>query len=82
MFDENPFAPRAVTCLTHRREKATHICTDLNCQHNPILCPFCLSDLRIRTLHGHESNIRPLSEGVEWLTGLIRNQSKSIELIY
>jgi len=64
MIDENPFAPRVVTCLAHRRERATHICTDLNCPHSPILCPLCLNDPRIRGIHSHDSHIRPLWEGV------------------
>lgn len=82
MIEDSPFAPRVVTCLAHRRERATHICTDLNCLHSPILCPYCLNDSRIRALHPHDSSIRPLTEGVEWLTDLIRSQSKSIELVY
>jgi hypothetical protein len=82
MIDDNPFSPRVVTCLTHRKERATHLCTDLNCTHSPILCGACLADPRVRSMHGHEGSVRPLWEGVEWLTGLIRNQSKSIELVY
>ena len=61
MLEDNPFTPRVITCLTHRREKATHICTDLNCHNSPILCPYCLSDPRIRSSHSHESSIRPLN---------------------
>ena len=82
MLEDSPFAPRVVTCLTHRHERATHICTDLNCTNNPILCHHCLTDHRFRSLHPHEGSVRPLTEGVEWMTGIIRSQSKSMELIY
>jgi hypothetical protein len=82
MLEDNPFSPRVVTCLTHRKERATHLCTELGCSHSPILCPLCLSEPRLRTYHPHEGSIRPLPEAVEWLTSVIRGQSKSIELIY
>ena len=82
MLDENPFIPRAVTCLVHRKEKATHICTDLACQQNAILCGLCFNDARWRSQHPHEGAIRPLSDAIEWMTSIIRNQSKSIELVY
>lgn len=82
MLDDNPFAPRMVTCLNHRKERATHLCTELSCQHNPLLCTLCFNDHRLRTLHPHEASLRPLPEAVEWLTGVIRSQSKSTELIF
>ena len=82
MIDDNPFAPRVVTCLTHRKERATHLCTDLSCTHSALLCPLCLNDHRQRSYHPHESSIKPLPDAVDWLTSLIRSQSKSIELIY
>lgn len=82
MIEESPFAPRVVTCLAHRKERATHICTELGCAYSPILCGACLSDPRVRGLHPHEGSVRQLGEGVEWLTSLIRSQSKSIELVY
>lgn len=53
MLDESPFSPRVVTCLAHRRERATHLCTDLNCTSSPILCHLCLSDHRFRSNHPH-----------------------------
>lgn len=82
MLDDSPFSPRVVICLTHRRERATHLCTDLNCTNSPILCPLCLAEPRFRGMHPHEGSVRPLAEGVEWITGIIRSQSKSMELIY
>lgn len=78
MLEESPFSPRVVTCLAHRRERATHLCTDLNCTHSPILCPLCFHDPRFRSMHPHEGSVRPLSEGVEWMTNMIRSQSKSM----
>lgn len=82
MLDDNPFAPRSVTCLIHRKEKATHICTEYSCQQNAILCALCFNDARWRSQHPHESSIKPLSEGVELLTSAIRTHAKSIELVY
>ena len=41
-----------------------------------------MSDSRWRSQHPHDISIRPLNDGIEWLTGVIKNQSKSIELIY
>jgi hypothetical protein len=64
MLDENPFVPRAVTCLVHRKEKATHVCTDLACQQNAILCGLCFNDARWRSQHPHEGAIRPLSDAI------------------
>ena len=81
-MEDNPFAPRVVTCLTHRKERATHICTDLNCTNSPLLCQACMGDHRVRSGHQHQSSLRPLGEGVQWLTSTIRSQSKSMEMIY
>ena len=82
MIEDSPFAPRVITCLTHRKERASHICTELTCAHSPILCPLCLSDPRQRGHHPHDSSIKPISEGIDWLTSIIRSQSKAIEVVY
>lgn len=53
MFDDATFAPRTVTCTIHRKERATHICTDFACQQDPVLCSYCLNDVRWRSQHPH-----------------------------
>ena len=54
----------------------------MSCQQNTFLCSLCFSDARWRGQHPHEGAVKPLSEGVEWLTTAIRTQTKSVELLY
>jgi len=82
MLDESTII-KPIYCLLHKKEKATHICTDLHCQANPIMCSLCLSDYKYRLTHNsHENALKPVVEAADLISTLIRTQSKTIHNIY
>ena len=74
---------RQITCFLHKKEKATHLCSDLRCHNNPLLCGQCFLEHNLRTMHGsHEAQVQPIHEGVEKISGVIKAQSREVEKIY
>ena len=46
---EDPIYSKSVFCIIHKAEKVTHICNDLQCHSNPLLCSQCFLD----NMHTH-----------------------------
>lgn len=83
MLDDNLFGTKIMNCFVHKKEKATHICVDLYCYSNPIICAFCMSDNKYRLQHSsHESAVKPVFEAAEHIAAMIRSHTKSIESVY
>lgn len=53
MLEDHPFGQRGIYCPHHPKERATHVCTDYSCQHQPLLCSICHSDPRRWSQHPH-----------------------------
>lgn len=83
MFENSLLTRPELSCQHHPKERVSVICTELQCQANPLLCNACFKDFDIKNKHTyHEASLRNSWEGFNEVAALIDKDRIIMDKLY